>query len=280
MAHPNKDEGVKGHNAKLRRLTQDYGAANPSMNKLAKVDRIGKGGPQESVGFGVDADAARPRGDRPARKSSAANPIATYKCGGRVRESAKARARAEGGGVIGGAVPMRAMGGRLEGEVGAPGNPLPNAGNGRNRKGTTTNVNIIVAPQSPPPPAPPMAGAPALPPPPEPGPGAGLRGPGGPGAGAGPLAVGPGGMPPLPGMVPPGALPPGLPQLPRKRGGRVHPDAAEDAAQIRAMVKPSALKRARGGGVALTGGSESGPGRLEKSAARSRRQRGDKSAEV
>lgn len=57
MAHPNKDEGVKGHNAKLRRLTQDYGAANPSMNKLAKVDRIGKGGPQESVGFGVDAGA-------------------------------------------------------------------------------------------------------------------------------------------------------------------------------------------------------------------------------
>lgn len=269
MAHPNKDEGVRGHNAKLKRMTQDYGAADKSMFKTAKG--LLANGPSEDRSFGVEENAppSKARGDRP-RRSSAANPIPTYAKGGRVRQA--------GGGVIAGSVPMRAAGGRLEGEFGAPSN-MPGRGAGRGKRGGT-NVNIIVAPQQPqqppvpvvPPQMPPAAAGPATPPP-------GLAG-----AGAG----GPGGMPMGgPGMMPPGATPPGLPQLPRKRGGRVHPfskkehpDEREDKALVKDMVKPSALKRARGGSIKMTAGAESGPGRLEKTAARARRQSGDKSAEI
>ena len=253
--HPNKASSVKGNNAKLKRMTEDYGAADPSMFKTAKG--VLKNGPQDDVGFG-EGDKPAPRGDK-ARRTSAANPIATYAKGGRVRHA--------GGGVIGGQVAMRAMGGRLEGEMGMPSNVGSSKGRGK-RAGT--NVNIIVAPQSGPPPGP--AAAPQLPPP-MPG------GPGGPGAGAGGPPGLPPGLPMPPGAAPAGALPPGLPQLPRKRGGRVHPDATEDKALVKQMVKPTAL-RARGGSIKMTAGAESGPGRLEKSAARARRQSDDKNAEV
>ena len=54
-----------------------------------------------------------------------------------------------------------------------------------------------------------------------------------------------------------------------KRGGAVksmkHDDAKEDRAMIKSMVKPSAIKRAAGGKVMMTAGSESGEGRLQKS---------------
>lgn len=259
MSHPNRKEGVVGHNAKLKRMTRDYGAADPDMVKMAPVDKYMKNGSEESVGFGATDGAATARGDKPARKSSAANPIATYKAGGRVRNM--------GGSVIGGNVAARAMGGRLEGELGSPGS----GGGMKSRtrgKPSSTNVNIIVAPQGQPPAAPAaLPEPPAGPPPPPPG-----AGPGGPGGM-------PPGMPPSPGMIPPGAMPPGLPQLPRAAGGRTnHPDAAADKKLVKGMVKSDCIKRARGG--ALTGGAESGPGRLEKSADRARRQAGDKSAEV
>ncbi len=71
-----------------------------------------------------------------------------------------------------------------------------------------------------------------------------------------------------------GAMPPGGPPIPiRKKGGRVmkhHDDEAEDAAQIKSMVKKEALKphgamRAAGGRMThLTAGAYSGEGRLEK----------------
>lgn len=251
--HPNRKEGIQGHNQKLKRMTQDYGAADSVMFKAAKGEL--KNGPQDAQGFG-EGDAPAPRGDK-GRRTSAANPVATYAKGGRVR--------AQGGGVISGAVAMRADGGRLEGEMGAP----SNVGTGRSNKGrrASTNVNIIVAPQSP---QPSPVASPAMPPPmPAGGPP--------PGAGAGP--GGPGGMPPGPGMIPPGAVPPGMPQLPRAKGGRVHPDEAQDKSLVKKMVKSTAL-RARGGSIKMTAGAESGPGRLEKTAARARRQGADKSAEV
>lgn len=268
MTHPNKADSVKGNNAKLRKYTEDYGAADPKMNKLASVDRFKKNGPEEAVGYGAEDGKATPRGDRPARKSSAANPIATYAKGGRVRQ--------------------RADGGRLEGEMGTPGGMLGSRGSRSKGKSASTNVNIIVAPQAPaqPQPAPPplegLAGEGGPPPSPPLG-----MGPVGPSAGAGAPPGGPGGPGPLAGMGGPGgrplgATPPGLPQIPRKRGGRVHPfskkehpDEVEDKALVKDMVKPSALKRAAGG--RMTAGAESGPGRLEKTANRARRQGGDKS---
>lgn len=297
MAHPlsKEIEGVTGHNAKLKRMTRDYGAANKSMYKVARGEL--ENNPQEDPGYGAEPDDAvsKDRGDRP-RRTSAANPIATYKRGGRVHEREKAEHRAEGGSVrplkplsdafsdaaslsrkdaanaarvdradkeaesttkrILGSVQKRAFGGGV----------IQRARGGKAPK-PATSINIIVSPQSKP-----DAGNPALPPtgvgpvpPPMPG---------------GPPPGGPPGMPPPPGGMPPGGIPPGLMAAMgggRKRGGRVHADAKEDAAEIRSMVKPSAL-RARGG--RMTAGAESGPGRLEKTAWRAKRQAGDKTAEV
>lgn len=239
MAHPMKKEGVTGHNEKLRRYTEHYGAADPAMNKAAPVTRLKQEGPEDSVGFGADYDAASARADRPARRSAAANPVATYKRGGRAHEREKAEARAMGGSVI-----SRARGGRAK-----------------------TNVNVVIMPPNGNQPgtmdtSPVMPGA-AVPPmaPPK--------------APPGPMAAG---LPP--GAMPPGAVPPGL-IPPRKRGGKVeHSDVKEDRALVKSMVKDEALKhRARGGKVNkihMTAGAESGPGRLEKTAARARNARGER----
>lgn len=141
------------------------------------------------------------------------------------------------------------------------GGAVKRAGGGRVHKGKT-NININVIPQgsmsqpgaSPAiPPVLPMGGNPAVPPP-------------------APMA-------PPGGQIPPqlaaalagagGARPPGMMPM-RKRGGRVHGDEVEDERLIHKMVKGSALKRAKGGKIHMTAGSESGPGRLEKTAARAR----------
>lgn len=132
--HPNKKEGVTGHNDKLRRMTRDYGAADPSMNKASRDTRYKQEGPEAAVGFGVDSDAPNARSDRPARKTTTANPVATYAAGG--------------------AVIQRAFGGRTR--------KAPKA------KGAT-NVNVIIQPPQPPSAMPP----PVMAPPPGPPPGAG-----------------------------------------------------------------------------------------------------------
>lgn len=241
MAHPMRKEGIAGHNAKLKRMTEHYGAADSKMYKTAAVDKANTNGPQDSVGYGADSSAPKPRGDRPARKTKAANPISTYRKGGKVKH------RDSGGDVSAieaanrnQAEASRARGGRT--------------------KAKGTHVNVIVAPQNsgntPPVPNPALlaaaAGAnPGAPPPmPPAGPPMGPPGMGGP----------PPMMPP-PGLTPPGAMPP------RKRGGKVaHPDAGEDRAMIKGMVKSSALKhRATGGRLHhMTAGAATGEGRLEK----------------
>jgi len=239
-----RKEARSGHNAKMRRMTMDYGDADPAMKKLAPVDAQMKEEGQASVGYGADSSTAKPRGDRAARKSAPANPLATY--------------------AKGGAVANRARGGRT--------------------KAKGTHVNVIIAPQG----AQPQPGA-AIPPPPMPiGPGAPPppnAGPPGPPMGAMPpvIAGAPGGMPP--GLVPP-----------RARGGKVkHPDEAQDKALIQKTLKDEGLirsdkaarfgieGRANGGKIVKVGleaGSVSGEGRLEKTAARARRQAGDKNAEL
>lgn len=237
-------DAKSGHNAKMRRMTMDYGDANPTMKKLAPVDAQMKEEGQESTGFGADSSTAKPRGDRKARSSTAANPLATY--------------------AKGGAVANRARGGRT--------------------KAKGTHVNVIIAPQGAPQP-----GAAAMPPPLMP------IGPGGsPPPNAGPPGPPMGAMPPViagaPGGMPPGLVPP------RARGGKVdHSDEAQDKALIQKTLKDEGLirsdkaarfgieGRANGGKIVKVGleaGSVSGEGRLEKTAARAKRQAGDKNAEL
>lgn len=172
MAHPMKGDSASSHTAKMRKMTEGYGlASGPENNIMAESNIHKQEGPEREVGFGADASAAKPRGDRPARRTMAANPLATYKDGG--------------------AVQGRAMGGRTKG-----------------KHGKGTHVNVIVAPQggaggapAVPSPVPPVGGPPPMPmPPPRPP----MAPPGGPMAGAGPMAPMPPGLPP-PGLMPPRA---------------------------------------------------------------------------
>ena len=241
MAHPHKKDASDATGAKLAKMTKNYGLADPSANKLAPVnEQKGSGSlPEDVVGFGSDANGkTAKRGDKPARKSTNANPVATYAKGGKVG-SGGMTVDGNGGkitkhvvskgiseGPTGGDIVGRARGGRLK------------AG-----KKHGTHVNVIVAPQGGPPqgmagPSPQLAGLaagahPPMPMPPAPP-------PGGPPPG-GPMAAGP--MPP----GPPGGPPP---MMGRKRGGKV--------------TEEGLVKRAKGGGLHLKGGSISGEGRLEK----------------
>ncbi len=255
MAHPMRKESETAHAAKVRKMTTHYGSADPAMNKRAPVDALKGEGGEDAVGFGADSSAPSARADRPARRTAAANPLSTYKWGGKV----KAKKRAEGGDVS--AIEMA-----NKNQAAAN----PNRARGGRTKAKGTHVNVIVAPQglSPgagaPPPMP-LGLPPGLPPGMPPKPPMGAPGPTPPMGGPSPLMAGaPGGMPP--GMMPP-----------RARGGKIaHADVKEDKAMIKGMVKPSALKRARGGKIHMTAGSESGPGRLEKTAARVRNAKGER----
>lgn len=129
----------------------------------------------------------------------------------------------------------------------------------KKHKAGGTHVNIMVGH--------PGGGAALAPPP---GLGAALAGAGAPSPAMPPRPAGvpaPAGMPGMagpPGAAPMGAPPMGMRPPGMKRGGGVHSDAALDRAEIKRMVKPQALKKAKGGKVHMTAGSESGPGRLQK----------------
>ena len=260
MAHPNKKDSAAAHTDKMRRMTQDYGsAAGPDENIPAESDSLKQEGDEDSVGFGSDSSApSARRGDRARRGTAAANPVSTYRKGGRV----KSKKRADGGDVssIETANRDQAM-------------ATPRARGGRT-KAKGTHVNVIVAPQGGgagapmPPPVlpvggpPPMAGMPPKPP-----------------------MMPPGGAPPMGGAMPPpgllgapgapGGMPPGI-MPPRATGGRVtHADEAQDKELIMTILKDEGLtrsdsevKRARGGKINsihdMDAGSMSGPGRIEK----------------
>lgn len=243
MAHPHRKEAEAGHNAKLERLTKDYGDADAGANIKSPDDILNTEGPQESVGFGSEAGVPKARGDRGSRTCTIANPVATYARGGRA-------CKADGGDVS-----LIEQANRNQTQASG------RARGGRAKKGST-HVNVIVAPG------------------------------GGPGAGAAPgPVVPPTGsaapppapmMPPRPPMGgmpmaggPPGAMPPGL-IPPRARGGKVHPDEAQDRKLIKKMMKEEEKKegetpeRASGGKVHMTAGAESGEGRLQKAAIHAR----------
>lgn len=190
MAHPNKAEGIKGHNAKLRRMTRGYGAAGgPSQYRVAR-ENYPKGNaaadhPEGDPGFGVDPAGATARSDRPARRAAPGNAVATYHKGGKVRH------RAAGGGLS-----------------------LPGSkpGKGKRKGATNISINLNHGPAPMGVSGPPIGTNPAMPlPPPMP-------------SGGIPGAAGAGAAPPPPGAGPLGQL--ALQQraaglLPRKRGGRV-----------------------------------------------------------
>ena len=257
MAHPMRDSARDGHNAKMRRMTDGYGlASGPKNNILAETNRAKGEGPEDSTGFGADASAAKPRGDRPARRTTAANPLSTYRKGGAVKK------RADGGetedGISAGmarnaaasrtrnATIRRADGGDVSSieEANRDQAATARARGGRTKHGKgNTHVNIMVGqppgggagvpPMVPPRPVLPVGGPPpgAAPPmvPPRPPMGAPPM-VGGPPPGL-PMAMG------APGGVPPGILPP------RAKGGRVHKDEAEDKALIQRTLKAEGLVR-------------------------------------
>src|ERR1035437_8219397 len=181
--HPHKAEGVRGHNEKLRRMTRHYGDADPAMKILAPVDRLKKEEGEDAVGYGSDsANVTAMRGDRKARRSIPANPLSTYRKGGRVHAKGK---HASGGSISD--IEQANVDQKLSAQGRARGGRTKHKG---------TNVNVIVAPQGggapAAPPMPPLGANPAMMPPKPP------MAP--PGAGAGP-------MPPMaggPGMMPPG----------------------------------------------------------------------------
>lgn len=102
MAHPNKAEGIRGHNAKLKRMTRDYGAASPAMSREARVNFPKYDGAEEDPGFGSDSAGATPRSDRPAARAAPGNAVATLKHGGRANAKAKTRRYRQMGGAMAG----------------------------------------------------------------------------------------------------------------------------------------------------------------------------------
>ena len=250
MSHPHKTEAAAAHTAKMRSMTDHYGlASGPENNITTPGERLKGEAGETNVGFGADsANATAKRGDRPARRAVAANPVPTYARGGKVKKKAdggdvspieeanKDQSEASGkstGGVIG-----RARGGRMKGHKGS------------------THVNVIVAPQgagTPPAGAGPSPQLAAL--------AAGAHPPMGgppPGAGAPPMMPPPGG---------PGGPPPGMPPM-RAKGGKVmggHPDASQDKALIEKTLREEGLvRKAKGGGITMHAGAVTGIGRLEK----------------
>jgi len=241
MAHPHRKEASEGHNAKLKRMTEDYGGADPSANIANPQTRAGgkEEGPEPAIGFGADSNVPRGRADRAGRKQGVSNPVATLKSGGAAK---------------------RAHGGRTK----------------HGKKGGT-HVNVLVAPQGGggAPMARPVAAVPPMLPgapppgagmPPKPPMGAGPMPPGGPMGG--PMPGGPPMAPGAPGGIPPGLIPP------RKRGGPVHSDEKQDKGLIHKILKEEGLERsdkpvkvrAHGGHIKhhMDAGAGSGEGRLEK----------------
>ena len=91
--HPMKKGSVESHNAKLKAMTSEYGAASGPANNIMASDEREKGeGPAPVPGFGSESGEPRARGDRSSRRPIA-NPVATYAKGGGVNRARGGRAK-------------------------------------------------------------------------------------------------------------------------------------------------------------------------------------------
>lgn len=306
MAHPLKSEAADAHSAKLRAMTSHYGAASGPANNITSPQSRLKGEAGEAhVGFGADSDnISAKRGDRPARTSMAANPLPTYKRGGKVKHrddggpvsnpppqsdssntnySGGMRANSKAsydpktgkasGFKHGGKVRHRDSGGDVspieEANKDQAEANMKSTGGGviaRARGGRAKHKGATHVNVI-------VAPQGSNTPPPGAGPSpqlaalaAGAHPPMG-----GPPMPPPGGPPPgAPpmGMPPggPGGPPPGMPM--RARGGKVmggHPDASQDKDLIQKTLREEGLvRKAKGGGIHMTAGAVTGEGRLEK----------------
>jgi hypothetical protein len=302
MAHPHKKEVSDSHNAKLRSMTTHYGlASGPANNITTPGERLKGESGEAHVGFGADSAAATSRSDRPARRAVAANPVATYARGGKVKhreDGGRAGKDADGdfndnyGGQMLGphGTGGRKHGGRLKhreegGGVGKKSDGFT-ADTSMNAKGTpwegkeakSTGGGVIARARGGrmkhhgkgathvnvvvAPQGGAPGGMPSAPPPQL----TGLVPK--PPMGAPPMAGPPPGGPPM--MPPPGAggPPGGPPPMMRAKGGSVHTphgDEAEDKALINKTLKEEGLiRKAKGGGITMRAGAVTGIGRLEK----------------
>lgn len=246
MVHPNKSSASSAHTAKLRKMTAHYGSASgPENNITSPQSRLKGEGPEDAVSFGADSSKASARSDKPARRSVAANPIATYARGGKVKT------RAGGGTIPGMDAITQANKNQADAAGKSTGGVIARSAGGRTKSKGATTVNVIIAPQG------------------------GAEGVGAGGLGihpqlaaaiakppmAGPPAAPPQGAPP---MMPPQGGPP-MPM--RAKGGRVAKlDADEDTRDLVAdtLREEGLIRRARGGGIHMTAGAATGIGRLEK----------------
>jgi hypothetical protein len=284
--HPFRSSSKDGHTAKLKRMTEGYGSADPVANVSAPTNKYKQEGGEDAVSFGANDTMAKARGDRPAKKPQA-NDVATLKRGGKAVAKPKHRAW---GGMMNGAGGIAASPGPASAPVmgGASVRPtvVPSGGavaaspgpgaasvvpqgsgtmrgigmmkkggavnrarGGRTKKGAT-NVTVVVAPQAPQNPAGanPALVKPPIPPAMPPGPPPG----GPPGAGGAPT-----------GPIPPGLPPPGM-MPPRASGGRV------GTLSDQGLSAPSSTREIPGikaKGSKVTGydaGALSGDGRLQK----------------
>lgn len=301
MAHPLKSEAASAHTAKMRSMTDGYGlASGPANNITSPQSRLKGEGGERHVGFGADSDnASSARGDRPARKSMAANPIATYARGGKVKH------KAEGGDVkpvipiikpapsdwrdnpdakgydapgMRGRTPAKSHGGKVRHrDSGGDVSPIEEANKDQAEAAQKSTGGVIARARggrakhkgsthvnvivAP------QGGAGAGGPPPGPSPQlAALAAGAHPPMGGPPMP--PPGAPPMGAgpMAPPSGGPPPMPM--RARGGKVmggHPDASQDKELIQKTLREEGLvRKAKGGGITMHAGAVTGTGRLEK----------------
>ena len=235
--HPMKKDSSDSANAKMRKMTAHYGDANPSMKKLAPDTADKKEGGEESVGYGADSAAPNARSDRPARKTSAANPVATYARGGAVARARGGRTKHKGAGHT-----------HVNIMISPPGGPGAGAAPG------ATPPPVI-----PPGPPPPMAAPPA---PPHP-----MMGPPG---------MPPGGPPmPPPGSMPPPGLPPRakggkVTHSDEKEDRKLVKELVKSDALKHARADGGAITGKKPKVLNLTGSPATGIGRLEHTKAQAR----------
>lgn len=93
--NPFRSKAKDDHEAKVRKMTTEYGSASPSMNKAAPTNKYKQEGIEDPVGFGADSMMVKARSDRPGKRPQA-NDVATLACGGAVNRARGGRTKKKG----------------------------------------------------------------------------------------------------------------------------------------------------------------------------------------